>query len=375
MNLRAKPTEYQAPLIEHQAPPKKKRWMSTNNKPEIHGTDDAIWDRIRLIPFTQRFEGSRSDPELPEKLREELPGVLAWMVEGCLLWQRDGLGVPERVTNATKEYRYEMDSLAAFIEDYCVVHKDASAPFKALYEKYASWCEESNEEPEKKRAFGTLLTERGYLPANGSGNVAIRLGIGLRTDREPPPGDGPGGGHEEGPDVNYGDDQVNYETVTYSDNKTSKPSLGLTNTSGAGDELISLTPETTCKTDKNEEKANQVNVKTTTCESEILHEKRIGNYVNYVNSLTPEAQNDRSSKALEAMRHGNGPPKVIADILEGKQKLPDLAKSVMNYYGAKRFDGWEEWMEPVTEAFEVLASEGAFDVITIEADATEGGAA
>ena len=68
--------------------------------------------------------------------------------------------------------------------------------------------------------------------------------------------------------------------------------------------------------------------------------------------------------ALEAMRRGNGPRKVVENVLAGTQKLPDLAKSVMNFYGAKRFDGWEEWLEPVSEAY---------DVITTEDDAVEEG--
>jgi putative DNA primase/helicase len=51
--------------------PEFKLWLSTNNKPVIRGTDDAIWDRIRLIPFEQRFAGGRGDPKLPGKLREE----------------------------------------------------------------------------------------------------------------------------------------------------------------------------------------------------------------------------------------------------------------------------------------------------------------
>jgi len=114
--------------------PEFKLWMSTNNKPEIRGTDDAIWDRIRLVPFTRRFEGSNSDTDLPRKLREELPGVLAWMVEGCLSWQSEGLGEPERVTNATAEYRYEMDTLAAFIEECCVVHQDIRVRFAPLHD-------------------------------------------------------------------------------------------------------------------------------------------------------------------------------------------------------------------------------------------------
>ena len=167
--------------------PEFKLWLSTNNKPIIRGTDDAIWDRIRLIPFTRRFAGAEADTALPEKLRAELPGVLAWLVAGCLEWQRSGLGEPERVITATSAYRAEMDTLAGFIEDECVVRPEAWVKFAELYAAYTRWCAEANEHPEKKRPFGTLLTERGFEKGNGTDNVAIRKGIALRHDGGPDP--------------------------------------------------------------------------------------------------------------------------------------------------------------------------------------------
>jgi len=167
--------------------PEFKLWLSTNNKPVIRGTDDAIWDRIRLIPFTQRFEGAAADPRLPEKLRAEAAGVLAWMVQGCVQWQRDGLGEPDKVVAATEGYRVEMDALAAFIDEDCIVRPDTWCKFSDLYAAYTRWCEESNEHPEKKRRFADSLTERGFAAAKGTKNVAIRQGIALRSDDEPDP--------------------------------------------------------------------------------------------------------------------------------------------------------------------------------------------
>jgi putative DNA primase/helicase len=138
--------------------PEFKLWLSTNNKPTIRDTDDGIWDRIKLIPFTRRFESANADP----KLLEKLPGVLAWMVEGCLEWQRSGLGDPEKVRAATEGYRAEMDVIAAFVDECCTVHPDAWCKFSDLYAAYIGWCEESNEHPEKKRRFADALTERGF---------------------------------------------------------------------------------------------------------------------------------------------------------------------------------------------------------------------
>jgi putative DNA primase/helicase len=176
--------------------PEFKLWLSTNNKPEIRGTDDAIWDRIRLIPFMQRFEGSKADPNLPETLREEMAGVLAWMVEGCLEWQEHGLREPEQVTSATQGYREEMDTLAAFFDEHCVIHERAEVPATPLFKRYKEWCEHTGEPQETQKAFGMRLSERGferftYYSAPHRGKSGWR-GIGLRADN--PDGDGNNGG-------------------------------------------------------------------------------------------------------------------------------------------------------------------------------------
>jgi P4 family phage/plasmid primase-like protien len=191
--------------------PEFKLWLSTNNKPVIQGTDDAIWDRLRLIPFTQRFDGDRQDPKLPEKLRAELPGVLAWMVEGCLEWQEHGLGEPESVRQATDQYRAEMDTLAAFIEDRCVVREGLVAPATPLYKQYQMWCDDAGEKPETQKMFGMRLRERGFVSDKiKRGPHKDRkgwFGIGLRADQPDPedpessndePSGSPGAG-DEGP--------------------------------------------------------------------------------------------------------------------------------------------------------------------------------
>jgi putative DNA primase/helicase len=163
--------------------PTHKVWLATNHRPDVRGTDQAIWRRIKLIPFTVAIPPEEQDAELPEKLRDELPGVLAWAVRGCLEWQRDGLGEPDEVRRATNEYRAHMDVLAGFIEERCVIGQRAWAKFKTLYEEYTEWAEESGERPESKRRFGDSLSERGCRSANGTDNVAIRRGIGLREGR------------------------------------------------------------------------------------------------------------------------------------------------------------------------------------------------
>jgi putative DNA primase/helicase len=170
--------------------PEFKLWLSTNNKPVIQGTDDAIWDRIRLIPFSQRFDGSRADPKLPDKLRNELAGIFAWMVEGCLEWQEHGLQEPKTVTDATKQYREEMDTLASFLDETCVVGASYRVLAESLYQRYAMWCDKSGERKDPKKAFVARLEERGFDRRRETAGVNkgryIWLGIGFRSGDEPP---------------------------------------------------------------------------------------------------------------------------------------------------------------------------------------------
>jgi phage/plasmid-associated DNA primase len=106
---------------------------------------------------------AEQDRELPEKLRTELPGVLAWIVRGCLEWQREGLRAPEAVRQATSAYRAEMDVLAAFLADCCLRGEDEEAFAGELWGAWKRWCEETGEQAGSQKRFGGRLAERGFL--------------------------------------------------------------------------------------------------------------------------------------------------------------------------------------------------------------------
>jgi putative DNA primase/helicase len=169
-----------------------KIWLRTNKKPMIRGRDNAIWDRIRLIPFTATIPDSEQDKTLREKLIAELPGILAWAVEGCLEWQKKGLCPPPAVLQATKEYEEESDVLKDFIEDCCSVHKNDksfSATCDALYKAYHDYCtvnDYKDKDIEAPSIFGKLLTERGFGQEKRKG-VRCRVGIVLKSATLPAP--------------------------------------------------------------------------------------------------------------------------------------------------------------------------------------------
>jgi putative DNA primase/helicase len=172
--------------------PTHKVFMAVNHKPTVRGTDTAIWRRIRLIPFTETIPPAEQDKRLPDKLRRERAGILAWAVRGCLEWQREGLLAPDEVRKATREYRAEMDIIAAFIDEECIVAEHASATAKALYSAYSEWCKENGEKPESQRRFGGRLRERGYESGRittGARKGAVEwYGIGLASGPEGSPG-------------------------------------------------------------------------------------------------------------------------------------------------------------------------------------------
>lgn len=139
--------------------PEFKLWMGTNHKPYIRGTDIGIWRRIHLIPFTVQVPENRVDKRLKYKLRKELTGILKWAVDGCLLWQKEGLEKPRAVQEASKEYRGEMDVLSSFIED-CVVVGAGEVKATDLFSVYSNWAREGNEYEMSSTKFGREMAKR-----------------------------------------------------------------------------------------------------------------------------------------------------------------------------------------------------------------------
>ena len=94
-------------------------WMATNHRPTVRDDDDAIWRRLIEVPLTVEIPENERDPDVKAFLRnpsEGGPAVLAWAVEGCLAWQRDGLRAPPCVREATASYRNEMSAVSDFLE-------------------------------------------------------------------------------------------------------------------------------------------------------------------------------------------------------------------------------------------------------------------
>ena len=140
-----------------------KIFLSTNYRPRISGTDDAIWDRLRLVPFLIRIpeEERRPMEQMLSEFEAELSGILNWAIQGCLDWQRRGMGEPPEVRIATADYRDDMDTLGDFLSECCMVCRDAWVSSHNLYDEYKRWATDAGERVLSNKRFSLWMEHRG----------------------------------------------------------------------------------------------------------------------------------------------------------------------------------------------------------------------
>jgi len=126
----------------------------------------------------------RRDKNLLQKLWGEAPGILAWLVRGCLEWQRDGLQPPAAVQAATAQWREQSDEVAEFVGDVCMVAPSLSVGAGVIYREYVKWSEQqrggsSDRPPLTNKAFGVRLGELGYQAGRTGTRGRFWSGLGL----------------------------------------------------------------------------------------------------------------------------------------------------------------------------------------------------
>jgi putative DNA primase/helicase len=145
--------------------PQLKLWLVANDEPKIDQANEAMWERVLRIPFDNYVPPEKRDKGLKARLKDPAhagPAILAWLVQGALRWQAEGLVVPACVTNSTAEYRDRMDPLDGFIEDECVVSEGARYPARDCFPAYTAWARRNNlRAPLGRNSFNAALRSRG----------------------------------------------------------------------------------------------------------------------------------------------------------------------------------------------------------------------
>ena len=161
--------------------------IAGNHKPGLRNVDEAIRRRFNLLPFDVKIPAADRNPGLPEELKAEWPGILKWMIAGCLEWQRIGLAPPKAVTDATKEYFEEEDALGRWVKDCCDTDdKNRSGTSAGLFLSWCKWTANAGEFTGSQKRFSQGLIARGFIQNRSSAGVLFQ-GIQLKPDPEPPP--------------------------------------------------------------------------------------------------------------------------------------------------------------------------------------------
>lgn len=179
--------KYEAPFT---YTPRFKIWLHCNHKPKIHGTDEGVWRRPKLIPFNISFKG-RADKTLDKTLDAEAEGIFAWAVEGARLYLTDGLGTCKSVDLATQQYREESDTIGLFLEDRMTFVSGAFTSNEDIYRAYEAWCGVTGElEPLEGRVLGRKIAERSGITLGKKGGkrgvFGLRMGV-LAASKDPTP--------------------------------------------------------------------------------------------------------------------------------------------------------------------------------------------
>jgi putative DNA primase/helicase len=142
--------------------PQFKLVIAGNHKPGLRSVDEAIRRRFNLIPFTVHIPPEERDETLTERLKAEWPGILAWMVQGCLDWQREGLAPPAAVKAATAEYLESEDALTTWIDDKCERSPQSKESSTDLFLSWKNWADAAGEPSGSQKRFSQKLEERGF---------------------------------------------------------------------------------------------------------------------------------------------------------------------------------------------------------------------
>jgi putative DNA primase/helicase len=145
-------------------------FLLTNDPPRADGADTAFWRRVILLEFPARFVEhptaenefkKEKDDVIKSKLISEAPGILAWLVEGCLKWKKFGLAIPAKVQNAANQYQANEDLLGQWIDERCYTGADHWAWANDLHDDFSVWWSDNiGSNPPKPQKFGRWMRKR-----------------------------------------------------------------------------------------------------------------------------------------------------------------------------------------------------------------------
>jgi putative DNA primase/helicase len=158
--------------------------LLTNELPKVSGDDPAVWRRILVVPFDVVIPPERRDGNLPDRLKAAAPAVLAWVYQGWLDYQQQGLNPPEAVQARTAQYQAESDAVGRFLADGTQANANAAEPASKMYEAYSAWCRAEGEPQESIQDFGKAMAKHGVEKKRSKHGMVYRGRMILSFDDE-----------------------------------------------------------------------------------------------------------------------------------------------------------------------------------------------
>lgn len=158
--------------------------MPTNHKPIVKSNDEGIWRRLHMIPFYRNMSKDPTivkDPTFKLRVREDLEGVLAWIIEGVRMYQKDGLKRAGAVKRESEQYRHDMDLLSEWLEECCEIAPHLEVQSSALWESWEGFAKRRGliNYVKNSVALGRKLEQRFPSKKDGRG-CRMRKGLRLR---------------------------------------------------------------------------------------------------------------------------------------------------------------------------------------------------
>ena len=162
--------------------PSHKTFVTTNHKPIIRGTDEGIWRRVQLIPFTVAIDKSRVEKDFRERrLLPELSGILNWALAGLAAYQQNGLSPPQAVLASTEGYREDMDVVGQWITQRCDLDPSSRLATATAFADYSAWANEEVGWNLGKLTFRRHLSDRGFAALKGAHGQRLIAGLRLKS--------------------------------------------------------------------------------------------------------------------------------------------------------------------------------------------------
>jgi putative DNA primase/helicase len=156
-----------------------------NHKPSLRNVDEAMRRRLKMAPFNHR--PAKPNLLLEQQLNAEAPGILRWLINGCLSWQQQGLAPPAIVQEATAEYFSDQDVLARWIDECCETGAGIGDTTASLYSSWKAYAIANGEEPRTcHKWFSPQMERLGYRPVRDCELFRGRGFRGIRVRQQQP---------------------------------------------------------------------------------------------------------------------------------------------------------------------------------------------